>query len=47
MMDAANPPDCPLEAEPEPGMHERSVFPQVEVPAVGFDGQTFVLDPRE
>src|SRR5688572_9506310 len=44
MVDPANPPDSSLQTEPESRVHERSVFPEVEIPAVGLHWQPFLAD---
>src|ERR1043166_2163092 len=40
----ANPRDCPLQAESKSRMHEGSVLPQVEVPAIRIHRQPLFLD---
>src|SRR5688572_14024142 len=47
MVDPANPPDSSLQTEPKSRVHERSVFPEVEIPAVGLHWQSFLADSRQ
>ena len=43
----ADPGHGPLDAEPEAGVHEGAVLPEVEVPAVRLGIEPLLLDPRE
>ena len=45
--DSADPGDRPLEPEPEAGVHEGAVLPEVEVPAVRLGIEPLLLDPGE
>ena len=40
----ADPRHCPLDAQPEAGMHEGPVLPEIEIPAVGWD-RVLLPDP--
>ena len=47
MRDSADPCHRSLDPEPEAGVHERPVLPQVEVPAVRGWIEALAQDPRE
>src|SRR4051812_6842867 len=47
VMDSADPADGALQAESESGVYEGAVFPEIEVPVVRLDGESFFLDARQ
>src|ERR1041384_5945978 len=47
MGNPADPRHRPLHSEPETGMHERSILPEIEIPPVGRRVQALRLDPRQ
>src|SRR5213593_3972260 len=44
---SADPRDCPLDTQPEAGMHEGPVLPEIEIPTVGLGIESLLPDPRE
>src|SRR6266568_3014910 len=47
MRDAADPRDRALDAEPESGVHERAVLPQIQIPRVRLFRQLLGTNARE
>src|SRR5512144_2292905 len=45
--DAANPGDRPLHTQAEPGVDERAVLAEIEVPAVSLQRQSLLLDAAD